>query len=143
MFSKILVPLDGSKMAEETLCQVEDLARAHRGQIMLLRVAFFHAFPGAENRKLEREAVERSEQYLEKIAADLKGKGLEVSTHVRVGDAATEILDHADKYATVVVLTTHGHGGLTRWALGSVADRIIRRSRKPVLVIRPAEACEK
>ncbi len=141
MFSKILVPLDGSRMAEETLCQVEDLARVNKGRIMLLRVAFFYPFPGSENKKMELEAVERSEKYLEKMAADLRAKGLEVSTHVRLGDAATEILDHAEKYATVVVMTTHGHGGLTRWALGSVVDRVIRRSKKPVLVIRPEKAC--
>ena len=141
MFSKILVPLDGSKMAEETLCQVEDLAGTHESEIMLLRVANFRPFPGSENKKLEREAVERAEAYLEKVAADLTAKGLKVSTHVRFGDPATEILTHADRHASVTVMTTHGRGGITRWAMGSVADRVIRRSRKPILVIRPEEAC--
>lgn len=142
MFSEVLVPLDGSRMAEETLCLVEDLVKTHGGRMMLLRVANFRPFPGAENKTLEREAVERAETYLEKIAADLKTRGVEVTTHVRVGDPATEILEHAEKYASVVVMTTHGRGGLTRWAMGSVADRIIRRSKKPVLIIRPEEACQ-
>ena len=142
MFSKVLVPLDGSPMAEETLCLVEDLVKTHKGQLMLLRVANFHAFPGADNKTLERQAVERAEEYLARIEADLKAKGVNVSTHVRVGDPATEILSQAEKYASVVVMTTHGRGGLTRWAMGSVADRVIRRSKKPVLIIRPKEACQ-
>ncbi len=141
MFSKVLVPLDGSEMAEETLCLLEDLVRIHKGRLMLLRVANFRPFPGAENKELERQAVERAEEYLARIEADLRAKGLDVSTHVRFGDPATEILSHAEKYASVVVMTTHGRGGITRWAMGSVADRVIRRSKKPVLIIRPEEAC--
>ena len=121
---------------------MEDLARSHGGEIMLLRSAVFHPFPGADYKEMERLAVERAEEYLEKAAADLSAKGLDVSTHVRVGEPAEEILDHAHRFASVVVMTTHGRGGMLRWALGSVADRVVRRSRIPVLIIRPQENCK-
>jgi nucleotide-binding universal stress UspA family protein len=142
MFEKILVPLDGSEMAVETLCQVEDLARAHEGEIMLLKVAFVHSFPGADIKKLEEKAIQRSQDYLDKIAEDLGKKGLKCSVHVRYGDAAEEILDHAKRYASAVVMTTHGRGGMLRWAMGSTSDRVVRRCTKPVLLIRPEKSCQ-
>ena len=142
MFEKILVPLDGSEMAEETLCQVEDLAKVHGGEILLLRVAFVHNFPGADIKELEKKAIERAQDYLDKIAAGLSRKGYKCSTHVRYGDASEEILDHAQRYASVVVMATHGRGGMLRWAMGSTSDRVIRRCKKPLLLIRPEKSCE-
>jgi nucleotide-binding universal stress UspA family protein len=136
MFSKIVVPMDGSSLAEEILDRVEELARLQGGEVQLLRVAFFSSLPGLDAEEYELKVVRRAEEYLDKISADLAGKGLKVSTHVRYGDAAGEILAHAEKYGSIIVMTTHGGGGLTRWAMGSVADKVIRRSAKPVLLIR-------
>ena len=136
MFSKIVVPLDGSSRAEKILERVEQLGRIQGGEIQLLRVAFFSSLPGLDAEEYELKVVRAAEEYLDTISADLEGKGLKVSTHVRYGDAAEEILAHADKYGSIIVMTTHGGGGLTRWAMGSVADKVIRRSAKPVLLIR-------
>ena len=141
MFEKILVPLDGSQMAEETLCQVEELARVHQGELILLRVAFVHTFPGADVKDLEEKAIERAQNYLDQVAEGLIQKGVKCSTHVRYGDASEEILDHAERYASAVVMTTHGRGGMLRWAMGSTSDRVIRRCKKPLLLIRPEESC--
>lgn len=142
MFSKILLPLDGSPLSESIICQVEDMAACQKGQIMLLRVAEFHPFPGAEVKDIEAKLIERSEKYLAGIAEDMIKKGLEVTTHVRYGDPAREILAHAEKHASVIVMTTHGRGGLSRWAFGSVTDKVVRRSSKPVLLIRPEKDCQ-
>ncbi len=139
MFSKIVVPLDGSSLAEGILDRVEDLARLQGGEIQLLRVAFFYPFPAADTKKFESEVIEAAEKYLEKVSADLEQKGLKVTVHVRYGDPAGEILAHAEKYGSVIVMSTYGRGGISRWAMGSVADRVIRRSKKPVLMIRSAE----
>ena len=136
MFSKIVVPLDGSSLAEKVLDRVEELARIQGGKVQLLRVAFFSSLPGLDAEEYELKVVRRAEEYLDKISAGLTGRGLKVSTHVRYGDAAEEILAHAEKYGSIIVMTTHGGGGLTRWAMGSVADKVIRRSAKPVLLIR-------
>jgi nucleotide-binding universal stress UspA family protein len=136
MFSKIVVPLDGSPLAEGILDRVEQLARIQGGEVQLLRVAFFSSLPGLDTEEYELKVVRRAEEYLEKISAELVGRGLKVSTHVRYGDPAEEILAHAEKYGTIIVVSTHGGSGLTRWAMGSVADKVIRRSTKPVLLIR-------
>jgi len=140
MFSKIVVPLDGSSLAEGVLDRVEDLARLQGGEIQLLRVAFFYPFPAADTKKFESEVIEAAEQYLEKVSTDLEQKGLKVTVHVRYGDPAREILAHAEKYGSVIVMSTYGRGGISRWAMGSVADRVIRGSKKPVLMIRSAES---
>ncbi len=139
MFSKIVVPLDGSPLAEGILETLEDLARLQGGEIQLLRVAYFYPFPTVDTKKFESEVIENAEKYLEKVSADLEQKGLKVTTHVRYGDPAREILAHAERYGSVILMSTHGRGGVSRWAMGSVADRVIRGSEKPVLMIRSAE----
>jgi nucleotide-binding universal stress UspA family protein len=142
MFSKITVPLDGSALAEGILDQVEKLAHMQGGKIQLLRVAFPASLPGVETEEYQLKHVRKAEEYLEKIAADMERKGLTVSTHVRSGNPAEEILAHAERYSSVIVMTTHGGGGFSRWAMGSVADKVIRRSVKPVLLIRAVKTKE-
>ena len=139
MFSKIVVPLDGSSLAEEIVDRVEELARIQGGEIQLLRVAFFYSFPAADTKKFESEVIESAEKYLEKVSANLEQKGLTVTMHIRYGDPAREILAHAEKYGSVIVMSTHGRGGVSRWAMGSVADKVIRRSVKTVMLIRVDE----
>jgi nucleotide-binding universal stress UspA family protein len=139
MFSEIVVPLDGSPLAEGILDRLEELARIQGGEIQLLRVAFFMPLPGLDAEEYELKVVRRAEEYLEKIAAGLQAKGVKVSTHVRYGDPAAEILAHAEKYGSIIVMTTHGGSGLSRWAMGSVADKVVRRSVKPILLIRTSK----
>ena len=141
MYKKILVALDGSEFAESIICQAEDLARMTKAEISLLRVALVNPFPGADTRELERKVVERAEGYLDDLAAEMTGKGFRVTTHVRYGHAPTEILEHAAKYADLLVMTTHGRSGLGRWAMGSVAGQVIRHCKIPVLIFRADESC--
>jgi nucleotide-binding universal stress UspA family protein len=141
MYKTILVALDGSEFAESIICQAEELAKLTGAQISLLRVALVNPFPGADNSELERKAVERCEAYLDGLAGDLRKKGFTVSTHVRYGHAPTEILEHAAKYADLLVMTTHGRSGIGRWAMGSVASQVIRHCRIPVLIFRADESC--
>ena len=140
MFKKILVPLDGSPLAEEVLGLVEELAQVHGAEVMLLRVAFYHPLPGLDAQEQEARAVEEAENYLEGVAAGLRDKGLSVTTHVRYGQPCQEILRHAQRHADLVVMATHGLGGMLRWAMGSVADRVVRRSLVPVLLIRSQDS---
>lgn len=142
MYKNLLVPLDTSALAEGILCQVEDLAKMTGAEISLLRVVNIRAFPGADMKAIEGKAVQRAEEYLGGVAKTLSDKGFTVTTHVRIGKPAEEILAHAEKYADLVVMTTHGRSGLGRWALGSVADRVINQSEKPVLLFRADESCE-
>lgn len=137
MFKKILVPLDGSALAESILPQVTDLARLHDAEVVLLTVALAHAFPGADPTEAQLHAVREAEKYLETMERELKGRKVRVSVVVRYGHAAEEILDHA-AFAGIdlIAMSTHGRAGVRRWVLGSVAEKVLRASTTPLLLVR-------
>jgi nucleotide-binding universal stress UspA family protein len=134
---RILVPLDGSDCAENVLPKVEKLAKDLKASIALLQVVIAHTFPGADPTDAEVEVVREAEQYLSNVEQGLKKKGLKVDSHVRYGNDAEEILDHAaQKDIDIVAMTTHGRGGVKRFLLGSVAEKVLRHSPKPVFLVR-------
>ena len=134
---RILVPLDGSKCAETVLPKVEKLAVDLKVGICLLRVAYAHSFPGADPTDAEVKVVREAEDYLKTVEERLKAKGLKVDSHVRYGNDAEEILDHAAmKDIDMVAMSTHGRSGVGRWLLGSVAEKILRHSPKPIFLVR-------
>ena len=139
MYKKILVALDGSSLAECVMGQVEELARLTGAEICLLRVGYVTTFPGVDITDAEVKVMEEAETYLNEMAARLKKKGMNASVHVRFGQAADEILEQA-KGVDLVAMSTHGRSGFGRWAMGSVADRVMRRCPKPFLLCR-AESC--
>jgi nucleotide-binding universal stress UspA family protein len=141
MYKKILVPLNGSLLNECILPEVTELAHAYGAELVLLRVALAHGFPGADPTEAQVEAVRRAEKYLEGVERALRWKGLRVSTAVRYGNAAEEILDHA-AFAGVdlIAMSARGRTGLARMVMGSVTDEVVRKAPCPVLTVRPAEA---
>ena len=133
----ILVPLDGSECAEMIFPMVEKLATDLKAGIHLLQVVYAHTFPGVDPTEAEVAAVRKAEEYLKKIEGRLKAKGFRVDTHVRYGDDAEEILDHASqKDVDFIAMTTHGRSGIKRFLLGSVAEKILRHSPKPIFLVR-------
>jgi nucleotide-binding universal stress UspA family protein len=137
MYQSILVPLDGSALAEAILPEIEKLARCMGARILLLRVSRAHVFPGKDPTKAEIQVVRRAEEYVAEIRDRLAAKGLDAEAHVRYGAVAEEILTHsARNEVDLIAMSTHGRSGLGRWALGSVAEKIVRRSEKPVLLMR-------
>ncbi len=139
MFQTILVPLDGSKLAEESLDQVRELVRIHRSKVILLRVAFALVFPGADPTKAQIQVTEEAEGYLEKIQKKLKAEGIRVETVVRYGFPAEEILAHINRGGVdLLAMTTHGRTGPVRMVMGSVAEQVVRHSAIPVLLVRAA-----
>ncbi len=136
-YRKILVPLDGSDCAEGVLPYVEDLASDLKASVSLLRVAFAHTFPGADQTEAEVAVVREAEKYLAKVEEVLKAKGFRVDSHVRYGNDAEEILDHAfQNDVDLIAMSTHGRSGLGRWMLGSVAEKVLRHAPKPVFLVR-------
>jgi nucleotide-binding universal stress UspA family protein len=136
-FQKLLVPLDGSGCAEDVLPYAERLAGDLKAGISLLRVVYAHTFPGVDPTDAEVAVVQEAEAYLRDIEGRLKAKGFEVDAHVRYGDDAEEILDHAaQKGIDFIAMTTHGRSGVKRWLLGSVAEKILRHAPKPVFLVR-------
>jgi nucleotide-binding universal stress UspA family protein len=132
MLSTILVPLDGSALAEQALPFAERVARATRARLLLARVV--PPFSAAET-SIALEAREN----LEEVASRLRRAEITVEVAVREGDAATQIVGTVEaRGADLIIMSTHGRSGVGRWLYGSVADAVIRLAQVPVVLIPPA-----
>ncbi|MFW6103192.1 MAG: universal stress protein [Chloroflexota bacterium] len=147
MYKKMLVPLDASEYAECTLDHVKGLAAAHNvEQVVLLNVvepmrqparAYFDSERAEE---LDKKAHESAREYLEK-AKDRLGANCAVNTAVVDGQPAAAILDYIEKNGIdLVIMSSHGHTGPSKWFIGSVAEKVLQRSPVPVFLI-PSIAC--
>ena len=133
----ILVPVDGSQRAEAALPYAVALAEAVGVGISLLAVVD-DLGAGAHADRLEALVGEGLRSYLHRLAEQLRAGGTLVEAAVRQGDPAATILAQA-QHARAIVMTTRGLGGLDRWRLGSVADKVMRLAPCPVVLIRPGE----
>ncbi len=148
MFPKILVPLDGSELAERALPLAVKLAAQGGSRLILLRVPVFDLpeslLPPVVERQDARwreytpeDAVHAATAYLERIAARLTEQGSQVETRVVEGDPAGIILDLAEmEQISLIVMSPRGITGLARWVFGSVTERVLRQAPCPVLVSR-------
>jgi nucleotide-binding universal stress UspA family protein len=137
VYHRILVPLDGSPLAGCILSDVVELATLHRADVVLLRVASAHARIVSDLTEAQVHAVAEAEGYLAEKEQRLAGHGIRVSSVVRYGQPAEEILDHARTSGIdLIAMSTHGRSGLERVLLGSVAERVLRESPIPVLLRR-------
>ena len=132
---RILVPLDGSGCGENVLQKVEELASNLRAGICLLRVTSARTFPGMDPSEAEVKVVTEAEEYLKSLEGQLKAKGLDVDTHVRYGSEAEEILDHAAQKEIDLIAMSRGHRGVKHFLLGCVAEKVLRHTPKPVLLV--------
>jgi nucleotide-binding universal stress UspA family protein len=140
---RIMVPLDGSTMAEQVLPPVTYVAQALDAEIVLFRVPIAHdsgsllgdwVLPLAGTLET---ANDIASVYLQRQAEPLREQGIRVSTAMRMGGVANAIIEFADaNEIDLVAMCTHGRTGLARHALGSVADRVLRASRIPLLLVR-------
>ena len=148
MYQKIMVPLDGSELAECVLPHVESLAKSSpAGKVILIRaVEPFHmpmgegatAFSDEDLKRIHAEDVQRAENYLKEVAGRASFGGAEVETVViNSGRVADGLAEYATKNGVdIIVLATHGRSGISRWVWGSVADRILRSACVPVVMVR-------
>jgi nucleotide-binding universal stress UspA family protein len=144
MFTRILVPLDGSPLAEQALPNAEEMAWIKGSPITLIQVIDLNrldhygleAFVGADGLADQLEVAEHAaRKYLGSIAEGLHELGITTMIATRWGDPAREIIE-AIEPGDLVVMATHGRGGVTRALLGSVAESVMRRSPVPVLLVR-------
>jgi nucleotide-binding universal stress UspA family protein len=154
MFKKILVCLDGSKLAEQILPYAAAEAEAFNSHVVLFHVfppPFFISpgIPGTSPVPVETDAMiknalkeeSQAQAYLEQQAALIKSRGLRVTAVTLAGLAGPEIIQYAAENGIgLIAIATHGRGGLGRAVFGSVADYVLRTARVPVLVVRPNEA---
>lgn len=146
MYRKIMVPLDGSPLAECVLPHVEAIAGGCPvRELVLLRVVEPERVYSVSNSPIdpnlaaarESERRKEAEDYLHAVAERLDEPGLVCQTHSLVGRVAESLVDYCvDNEVDLIIIATHGHSGVTRWVRGSVADKILRSSKIPVLMIR-------
>lgn len=137
MMRKVLVPLDGSRTSEEALGPVlELLKQAEHGNIVLLHAvtpAEYFSMPASQVVQRERR---RSAAYLQALAERI-ANGTGVQERVVTGEASREIVAEARRcHADLIAMSSHGRSGIREWAFGSVAERVLRTTHVPVLVIR-------
>lgn len=142
---KILVPLDGSGLAEKALPQAAALATRSKGEVWLLQSVEFPEYWGEEYAGMHalpsmlstEEQEEAARAYLLPTAEGLTEQGIPVQIVVTTGHAASAISDVvADNDIDLIVMSTHGRTGLSRWVFGSVAEKVFRLAECPVLLIR-------
>jgi nucleotide-binding universal stress UspA family protein len=142
MFKHLLVPLDGSTLAEAALPAVAFLSRKLSIPLTLVHVIEQDApqeIHGERHLTSEEEAL----AYLEEVASRSLFDGLEVNQHVHtaeVNDVARSIVEHAGEYdSDLIVMCTHGRSGVRSWLFGSIAQQIINFCKTPVLLIQPTK----
>jgi nucleotide-binding universal stress UspA family protein len=149
LIKRILVPLDGSKVAEQIVPHAEELARGMGAELILFQAyeSFLGVISGEamvtmsaeEIKEANKHREEDAKAYLRTIAGTLREMGLTVSEVVVPGDPADVILSYAESNAVdIISMSTHGLSGLKRWVFGSVTDKVLHAGDMPVLVVRAA-----
>ena len=161
MYNKILAPLDGSKISECSLEHIKEIATGcHVSEVILLMVieqpppihveysSRTQIEEETQRKEKERERVrEKAERYLSGINENLTKEGVAARNVIIEAEEANSvaelILEYAESHGiNLIVMSTHGRSGIARWAFGSIADRVVRHSKVPVLTVAPA-GCRK
>jgi len=163
---KILVPYDGSELACSVFPHVEILAKGLKAKVILLHIlpmptgrsgaafrpesievpislpetpadAAIALHPIYKNQEMA-SAEAKAREEIKPIESDFKEAGLQVETEVLFGKAAEEILNYAEREEVdLIIMCSHGSGGFGRWLLGSTAEKVMRGTDRPVMLIRP------
>jgi nucleotide-binding universal stress UspA family protein len=147
MYQKVLVPLDGSDMAECVLPHLETIAGGCGLQdVVFLRVVKpfipVTSYMGdsinlVDVTSINKDAVKAAENYLQQLTEKTKFPGVRVRWEVMQGNEADSIAEYAkNNEVDLIIIATHGRSGVSRWVLGSVADRVLRSACVPVLMVR-------
>jgi len=142
MLNNILVPLDGSSLAEAALPYAEAIARRTGASLTLVRNAQHRSLLGDLAYLDVQQTIEQAEDYLASLADRLTARGFTVQTGVPFGGTAADwILDEiALRHADMVVMATHDRVGPDRWVRGSVAESVVHRSTIPVMLVRAGDS---
>lgn len=136
-FQRLLVPLDGSEQSEDGLVFAVELAKAFDSELTVLRCVDFTPYPVANVQVALHYELEEAERYLDALRA--RFPEVKMRTEVKANSPTRGILDALQK-CDVVVMSTHGSGGFERWLIGSVTEKVLARSSKPVFAVCHGEA---
>ena len=141
MIERIVVPLDGSPTAEAVLPQVRRILHRTDSELILVRAIIPPPAEDSMSMVGAEALIDASREYTRGMEARLKEAGVRVKSITRVGTAAGVILDVAqEEEAHLIAMATHGETGLKRILLGSVTEKVLRKSPVPVLVVRPFDS---
>lgn len=150
MLNKLLIPLDGSELSERALKPGFHLAQRAEASVTLLRstaperirvsdIYSLGAYGAAEQEPTPEEVRKEAEAYLRMICERKVPAGVSVKAELREGDPAESIVDAAEAaQADLIAMSSHGYSGVTRWVMGSVAERVLHDAHCPVLILRSA-----
>ena len=140
MYRRILVPLDGSSLAESAIPHAEHLASTTGAELELIRVTVVRFVQSPDNTgHMVQEDGDRAEaeEYLRQWQRRLGERGVRATYQVRSGNVAEEIVRYAtDTGVDLIVMCTHGRTGIRLWAYGSIAEKVLRAAPCSVLVVR-------
>ena len=147
MYRNILLPLDGSPLAEQALPHAVALAESLKCNLILLKVLVPLTgnlnLPSNLAKKAENKTRELAHDYLDRVAAGVKKRGFLVTTITVDGQPHEEIIRFAEtKSMDIIVMCTRGQSGISRWLMGSVADRVVRSVNVPVFLIHSASGSQ-
>jgi nucleotide-binding universal stress UspA family protein len=144
MFKKILVPLDGSQLSQRALEPAIAMSKRAGAELLLVRTPVVDTLSFAVTGSKQAEARNDALVYLETIRKSNEQPDLHIQTRLVEGDVAGAIVDTAlSEQVDLIVMSTHGYSGLTRWVLGSVTEKVLRSAPCPVLAVRAARHPQK
>jgi len=138
----LLVPLDGSTLAEGALPRAAEFAIASGARMLLLRATLAHTYPGGDPIAAQLAVIKEAETYLAGVAARMKALGVnDVQSSVWYGAPAPAIIDATTfNHVDLIVMMSHGRSGLGRLVMGSVAESVLRGTTTPILLLRETGA---
>jgi nucleotide-binding universal stress UspA family protein len=141
MYKRVLIPLDGSPLAEQALPHAIAQAERFQAELLLLKVLepFAHArgMSLGDLERIRQQTTTWAHEYLERLAVDVRQQGIPVQVVIVDGRPHVEIPQFAEtNQVDLIVMSTRGQSGLSRWLMGSVADRVVRGANVPVLLVR-------
>jgi nucleotide-binding universal stress UspA family protein len=148
MYRRIIVPLDGSKMAECVIPHVETVAKLSKASVELVHVIEPSELPTRggialsvdDLKQIDEHSKQEAQSYLTEVVRRLKSAGIKSHSKLLTGKAADSLVDYIqENNFDIVIMSTHGRSGISRWFWGSVADKILYSSKIPVLLVRSRE----
>ena len=147
MYKKIMVPLDGSKLAECVFPHVESLVKGGQvAELVFVRIVEPYSFSLMSGEEVPKpddiglfdvETKAAAEKYVQTVADRAESNGVTVWGEVPIGRPSVKLAEYANTGGfDLVVIATHGRSGVSRWVLGSVADRLLRAVCVPILMVR-------
>lgn len=143
MYKKILVPLDGSELAEAVLPHAEALAKSENAELVILRVpnipaGEYIALDPVVASTIRKDIREEASKYVNEKVDLLKKDHIKATGLTKEGSVPDTILEVAEEtQADMIAMSTHGRTGVKRWLMGSVADKIVHHTHIPVMLIHP------